>query len=130
MSKRLRTPVVDCFPSRLPAGAGVYSIWRDGTPVYVGKAKSLAARLGRAHRGRGLSMGNSALRRNVAEHLGFGSADVIKKGDRRLSPGEVAQVNEYLDACEAAWIVTTDEAAALRLETEFKEEFTPLLTKR
>lgn len=35
----------------LPASAGVYALWRDDAPVYVGKAKSLSSRLGKAHRG-------------------------------------------------------------------------------
>jgi len=48
--------------------------------VYVGKAKSLSSRLGKAHPGRGVSMTNSALRRNVAEHLGIAAANDIKTG--------------------------------------------------
>jgi hypothetical protein len=53
---------------------GVYALYRDGAAVYVGKAKRLDDRLRAKHFGRGRSMTNSALRRNVAELLGIASA--------------------------------------------------------
>ena len=97
--------------------------------MYVGKAKSLSSRLGKAHRGRGVSMTNSALRRNVAEHLGIAAANDIKTG-RVVTRAEAAQVNVWLDECEASWLVADDEAAAVALEEAFKREWLPPLTKQ
>lgn len=82
MSERPRVAVAECLPSALPARPGVYSIWRDGEPIYVGKAGSLSSRLGKAHRWRGRSLKNSALRRNVAEFLEIAPANEIKNGSR------------------------------------------------
>ena len=75
-------------------------------------------------------MGNPALRRNVAEHLGIATAAEIKKGLYPCSEEEVARVNEYLSSCSAAWIETEGEQAALDLEDAFKAEYTPRLTRR
>jgi hypothetical protein len=112
----------------LPTSTGVYALWRDDAPVYVGKARSLSSRLGKAHRGRGVSMTNSALRRNVAEHLGIATANDIKTG-RPVTHAEADRVNDWLDGCEASWLPADDEAAALELEKAFKREWLPPLTK-
>jgi hypothetical protein len=129
MRARPRKRLAELRSSALPTSAGVYALWRGSEPMYIGKAKSLSSRLGKAHRGRGVSMTNSALRRNVAEHLGIAAANDIKTG-RPVARPEADQVNAWLDDCEASWLVADDEAAALALEEAFKREWLPPLTKQ
>lgn len=113
----------------VPEGAGVYAVYRDGRRMYVGKANSLRSRIWGNHSGRGAVMTGSALRRNVAEHLGIGSAADIKA--RRIQPtaDQVAEVRSWLDECSIAWMECQDAAAAVTLEIELKAVFKPPLTK-
>lgn len=128
MQDQPRHRLPDLGGDRLPTLPGVYAIWHDDVPVYVGKAKSLQGRLGKAHRGRGVSMTNSALRRNVAENLSIATANDIKTG-RPVTRAEADQVNAWLDGCTASWLTVDSEEAALQLESAFKREWLPQLTK-
>lgn len=74
-------------------------------------------------------MSNSALRRNVAEHLDIGAAKDIKTG-RSVTRAEAERVDAWLDECEASWLVADDQAAALELEEAFKRELLSPLTKQ
>lgn len=75
-------------------------------------------------------MGTSAMRRNVAEHLGIATANEIKEGRYRVSAEEAGRVRAWLDRCEIAWRECATEAAAVALETAIKKEHLPALTKR
>lgn len=114
----------------LPTIPGVYALYRDGAPMYVGKATSLQDRVWKNHSGRGLGMGSSAMRRNVAEHLGIAEAKDIKSGTHRITAEEAARVRAWLDDCEIAWCECLDIATAEELESEMKAEYRPPLTKR
>jgi len=72
-------------------------------------------------------MTNSALRRNVAEHLGIATANDIKTG-RPVTRAEAERVNVWLDGCTASWLTAESEDAALKLEEAFKFEWMPPLT--
>lgn len=125
---RLEVPVLT--RDQLPLDPGVYSFWRDGKPVYVGKATSLRSRVWKSHGGRGAVMTGSAFRRNVAEHLGIASANDIYKRIYQPTDQEVSRVRAFIEGCEAAWITCPTEPAAVDLETRMKREWTPPLTKR
>lgn len=114
----------------VPLDPGVYAWYRDGRPVYVGKAAELRDRVWSRHLGRSRTLGTSAFRRNVAEHLGFGAPDAIKAGAIRLDPGQLAAVRAWIEGCEVAWITCRSEAEAITLETAMKAEWLPPLTKR
>jgi hypothetical protein len=116
----------------LPDAPGVYAFYRDGDRVYVGKAtrQTVQDRVWKCHRGRGKSMGNSALRRNVAEMLGIASARAIKTGAHAISDDEVQRVNSWLDACELACVALDSAASATAVEDALKAEFMPPLTKQ
>jgi hypothetical protein len=114
----------------IPTSAGVYALYRNGKPMYVGKAKCLQERVWKNHSGRGRGMGTSAMRRNVAEHLGIAKAAAIKEGKHRITRGEAARVRAWLDGCEIAWRECVDDEAAKTLETKMKVEYLPPLTKR
>lgn len=116
--------------SEVPTSAGVYALYRDDARGYVGKASSLRSRVWGNHSARGRSMSNSAMRRNVAEHLGYGAAQAIKDGVVVLTQAQLDAVRAWLDGCVIAWIECLDEPAAKRLEDDLKGEFMPPLTKR
>lgn len=114
----------------IPEDAGVYAWFRDGTRVYVGTAASLRARVFKDHLGNGKSLKGSALRRNVAEHLGFATAAALKSGIAKLTDTQHAQVRTWLMGCEVAWMTCDSAAKALGLEKRLKAEHMPTLTKK
>jgi len=115
--------------SEIPQCPGVYAWYRDGKPVYVGKADDLRDRIWSRHLGQSFSLHWSSLRRNVAEHLGFGAANDIYEKRLRLDQNQRSAVRDWILACSIVWIecVTRDEA--IRLEAEIKAEWMPPLTK-
>ena len=129
MHRRKMRSMASLQKDDIPLSAGVYAVYRRGKGMYVGKAKCLQDRVWRNHSGRGLRMGDSALRRNVAEHLRIAKADDIKKGLHRITPEQGKRVRDWLDGCEIAWRECADQAAAKDLETAMKAEHKPPLTK-
>ena len=129
MNSRPRLPFGMLTPRNVPPVPGVYAVHRLSQPVYVGEGKSLAVRW-KNHRGRGVSMTSSALRRNVAEHLGIAFPADIKA--RRYVPtlADAENVTTWLASCEVAWIECLTHEEAKRLEADMKLEWLPPLTKR
>jgi len=114
----------------IPCGPGVYAWYGDGEPIYVGKSVDLQDRIWRRHLRKSRSLKTSALRRNVAEDLGIGSAGDIKAGRCHPSAEQVYQVNARIRACTIAWITCESQEAAESLEKRMKEEWLPPLTKQ
>lgn len=133
MNARPRIPMASLKADDLPDDApGVYALFRDGKPMYVGLAEkqSLRGRFWGSHRGRGVSMTGSALRRNVAEHLDISTARAIKKREYRPKPEDARQVVEWIDGCEVAWIACATPKEAKNLERDMKAEARPPLTQQ
>jgi hypothetical protein len=130
LHRRPRRAIEALRKREIPEDPGVYALYRDGEPVYVGKAKSLQSRIWKSHCGRGKVMTGSAMRRNVAELLDIATAADIKARRHRPTPTEVKRVRVFLDTCEIAWRSTTSEEAAIELEKSMKREWLPPLTKR
>jgi hypothetical protein len=130
MHRRNRVGITKLRKEDIPMSAGVYALYRDGEPQYVGKAKCLQNRVWKNHGGRGLGMATSAMRRNVAEHLGIAEAKDIKGGSHHTTADEAARVRSWLDGCEIAWRECAVDAAATELERAMKREYLPPLTKR
>jgi hypothetical protein len=114
----------------VPELPGVYAWYRGGDRMYVGKADSLRDRVWGNHLGQGRALSSSAFRRNVAAHLGFGSAAAIKAGDMVLTETQLNEVRQWIMGCEVAWLTCATAADAAALETSLKQEFKPPLTKR
>jgi len=114
----------------LPVDPGVYALYRDGDRKYVGKADSLRDRVWKNHSGRGQLMTTSAMRRNIAEHLGIATPADIKARRYQPTPDEVASVRAWLDECDIAWVACPTAQAAVDLEDKMKVEYKPPLTKR
>lgn len=74
-------------------------------------------------------MGNSALRRNIAEVLGFAKAASIKDGSYVPTNTQVASIRNWLLDCEIAWIECDSKADARAEERELKNQYMPPLTK-
>ncbi len=119
----------DLTKANFPSDPGVYAWYRDGEPIFVGKADSLQQRVWGNHLGRGRVMTSSAFRRNVAQHLGIAAAAAIKKKAYEPTADEVARVRAFIEGCEVAWVTTETKAGALDLETRLKREWMPPLTK-
>lgn len=133
MHDRPRIAMTTLRAEDLPdADPGVYALYRAGRAVYVGVAEkqSLRGRFWGSHRGRGVSMTGSALRRNVAEHLNIATAADIKARRYRPTTEDARRVVEWVDGCEVAWIACDSPAQAVDLETAMKAERMPPLTKR
>jgi hypothetical protein len=114
----------------IPTSAGVYALYRDDEPMYVGKAGCLRDRVWGNHSRHGTGMTDSALRRNVAQRLGITAAADIKGRRYRPTAEDAAAVRAWLDGCEVAWRECAAEPAAVALETAMKVEQMPPLTKR
>ncbi len=120
----------DLRDADVPSDPGVYAWYRRGRAVYVGKADDLRARVWGNHLGQGRSVGTSAFRRNVAEHLGFGTSADIKAKRIKLTADQLASLRAWVLACCVAWVVCRSKAEAVRLEARLKAEWMPPLTKR
>jgi hypothetical protein len=114
----------------IPSDPGVYALYRDGDRMYVGKAACLRNRIWRNHCGRGAVMTGSALRRNLAEHLGIATAAEIKARRYQPTSWELHRVRQWLEMCEIAWRTSDSHADAIDLEIGMKREHMPMLTKR
>jgi predicted GIY-YIG superfamily endonuclease len=130
MDSQSRYSMTALSREQLPITAGVYALYREGERQYVGKAACLRDRVWGNHSGRGASMTNSAMRRNIAEHLGIATAADIKARRHQPTEAEAQRVRTWLDGCEIAWRTCPDEAAAVALETAMKREARPPLTRR
>lgn len=130
MDRAPRRGMAELRKADIPTSAGVYALYRDGDRMYVGKAGSLRERVWKSHSRRGTAMGNSAMRRNVAEHLEIATAADIKAERYRPTAEDAAAIRGWLDGCEIAWRECTTEPDAVRLETSMKAECLPPLTKR
>lgn len=98
----------------IPAGPGVYAWFRDGDCVYLGKASSLRSRLN-THLGTSLDLSRSTLRSWIAvRELGLDRAHTRHR-PTRMTSDQVAVVNDWIGACDLAWVetATKEEAAAL-----------------
>lgn len=113
----------------IPENPGVYGWYRHGKRMYVGKADSLRSRVWGNHLGRSKAPTGSAFRRNVAEHLGYGTPAAIKSKEVELTNEQLAALREWIDGCEVAWLTCATAEEAIELERKLKEEFKPPLTK-
>ena len=129
MDQQLRHGVPGLTRAALPTTPGVYALYRAGERMYVGKATSLRTRVGAQHCAKGASMTNSALRRNVCQHLGIADAAGIKARRYKTTIEDATQVTEWLARCEFAWIECASAAEALELERAMRQEFKPPLNQ-
>lgn len=114
----------------LTSSPGVYVFYREGARVYVGATSDLLRRVRTEHLSTSASLRNSALRRNVAEHLGIASASDIRSRRVTLTSDELGQITSWLRRCEVGWRETDTEAEAREIAAELKRQQLPSLNTR
>lgn len=130
MDRRPRHGADTALRTTAPCRPGVYAWYREGNAVYVGEGDNLQKRIWTRHMGQSRSHHTSSLRRNIAEHLGFGDANLIYTRVIRLTDEQRAAVRAWLVGCQVAWIECDSDAEAHDLESRMKAEWLPPLTKR
>ena len=118
------------IPAReVPAEPGVYVWFREGQPVYVGKAlgtNGLQGRL-RSHFDQGTDFSRSTFRASIAAaQLGI-PRSVVRQRPSVMTPEQTAVVNEWLAGCEVGWIVCASAMEAKNLENALRGEWLPPL---
>ena len=118
------------IPSReFPAEPGVYIWFREGQPVYVGKAlgaNGLRGRL-RSHFDQGTDFSRSTFRASVAAaQLGI-PRSVVRQRPSVMTPAQTAVANEWLAGCEVGWLVCASAREAHNLEDALRAEWLPAL---
>lgn len=111
----------------LPREPGAYAWYRGVDPIYVGKAEDLRARVWGQHLSRAPSLGNSAFRRNAAEHLGIAPAAEITSGAYKATAEDLKRIRGFIEDCELAWLVTATPDDAVALEAALTSEWKPPL---
>lgn len=117
----------------VPKNLGVYAWYRDGQPIYAGRAvgaNGLHGRVWKDHLAKGPDLSRSSFRRNVCEHLGIADTTVSRIRPTRLSSIDVEPVNVWIRECEVAWLEfdTADEASDY--EVSLLAEWMPPLSRR
>lgn len=119
--------------SDIPDQPGVYAWFMDGEPMYAGRALAkggLRRRVGRGHLATGLDLSHSSFRRNVCEHvLGVPTA-ISRRRPPVLTKDQVRAVNDWIGACEVAWLTFATPAEAADFEKALLAEWKPPLSKR
>lgn len=114
----------------VPAAPGVYVWFRDGQPVYAGRALGrLKGRIS-THLGRDLDLSRSSLRRNVADVLLAVPTSVSRHRPSIMEPVQVDRVNAWISDLEVAWLVLTDAQEARSFESHILTEWKPPLNRR
>ena len=91
-------------------------------------AERLRGRL-RAHLRTRVDLSRSTLRASVAVQLLGVARSTARKRPSVMTPERVAAVNQWLRACELAWVVCQDAAAAHHLESTLRIEWLPPLNR-
>lgn len=108
-----------------PREPGVYIWWRDGEPVYLGKAAILRGRLS-THRRTSTRPSQSTLRATIGALVTDQPRKVLREKGRYVE-AEALLIDAYLDGCELAWVTTETPADAAILERSLIDEWRPPL---
>jgi hypothetical protein len=117
-------------PSReVPVAPGVYIWFREGQPIYVGKALGADGLRGRlkAHFALGTDFSRSTFRASIAAaQLGL-PRSVVRQRPSVITPDQTAVANQWLAQCEVGWIVCASTREAENLENALRAEWLPPL---
>ncbi len=130
---RPRSRAADLSKADIPPAFGVYAWYREGVPVYSGRAlgaDGLRARIWKNHLGTHHDLSRSSFRRNVCEHLGIAATDRTRLRPTVMTPEEIAPVNAWIRECEVAWIEFATDNEAKEFEKSLHAEWLPPLSKR
>ena len=117
----------------IPNRPGVYAWYRDGEPVYSGRAlggDGLHGRIWKNHLKTGNDLSRSSFRRNVCEHLGIAPTSKTTIRPTLMTAADVEPVNQWIRECEVAWIECQAASEAEALERALHGEWMPPLSRR
>ncbi len=133
MNTQPRRPAKSLTGNDIPKRPGVYAWYRDGEPIYSGRAlgaDGLHGRVWKNHLRTGADLSRSSFRRNVCEHLGIAPTSTTTVRPTLLGAADVEPVNRWICECEVAWIECESSADAEALERELHAEWLPPLSRR
>lgn len=111
----------------------MYAWYRDGEPIYSGRAlggDGLQGRIWKNHLKTSADLSRSSFRRNVCEHLGIAPTTRTTIRPTILTSADVEPVNAWVRGCEVAWIECETSAEAESLEKALHAEWLPPLSRR
>ena len=117
----------------IPTRPGVYAWYREGEPVYSGRAigaDGLHGRIWKNHLKTGDDLSRSSFRRNVCEHLGIAPTSKTTVRPTLMTAADIEPVNRWIRECEVAWIECQSAAGAEALEKALHAEWMPPLSRR
>ena len=116
-------------PGDVPVASGVYIWFREGQPIYVGKALGADGLRGRlkAHFAHSTDFSRSTFRASIAAaQLGL-PRSVVRQRPSVMTPDQTAVANQWLAQCEVGWIVCASGMEAENLERALRAEWLPPL---
>ncbi|GAB5080389.1 GIY-YIG nuclease family protein [Arthrobacter sp. AD-310] len=116
-------------PREVPAEPGVYVWFREGQPVYVGKASGSYGLRGRlkSHFDQGTDFSRSTFRANIAAAQLRIPRSVVRQRPSVMTQAQAVAVNDWLAGCEVGWIVCASAGEAHSLEDALRAEWLPPL---
>ena len=133
MNAQTRRAAASLTGKDIPRRPGVYTWYREGEPVYSGRAigaDGLHGRIWKNHLKTGDDLSRSSFRRNVCEHLGIAPTSKTTVRPTLMTAADIEPVNRWIRECEVAWIECQSAAEAEALEKALHAEWTPPLSRR
>jgi hypothetical protein len=115
-----RLPLTTLDRETLPPLPGVYVLYRDEHPVFIGKSAMLRTTVAVV-----LSAAATPVpmpRRAAAEFLGIASAQAIREGRYRPTPEDQERITRWLKQCAVVCRPCPTESAAVDLEARLKAD--------
>jgi len=112
-------PMAGLDSTCVPASPGVYVLYRNGNPVYIGRSVNLRATLAQAQARTGPSA-VSPLRRSAAEFLGIATARAIQSGRFKPTTDDHDAITQWVRSCSVAWRECASESDVTQLETRLR----------
>ena len=103
MNGEPRRPAAVLVGRDVPTSPGVYAWYREGKPVYSGRAlgaEGLRGRVWKYHLKTGNDLSRSSFRRNVCEHLDIAPTSRTTLRPTVLTATEVEPVNSWIRECD------------------------------
>lgn len=133
MNSQPRRAAEQMLSRDIPTTPGVYAWYREGEPVYSGRAigkTGLHERIWGNHLKKGNDLSRSSFRRNVCEYLGIAPTSETTVRPTLMTGADVEPVNHWIRGCEVAWIECDSAPEAEALERALHVEWMPPLSRR
>lgn len=131
MNGRPRRAAASLTGKDVPTGPGVYAWYRQGEPVYSGRAlggDGLHGRIWKNHLKTGNDLSRSSFRRNVCEHLGIAPMSKTTVRPTLMTAADIEPVNRWIREREVAWIECQSASEAEAHEKALHAEWMPPLS--